>query len=69
MSLFWKKMKVLFLQTKICEVSQLRINKNPLGLVVNKRLLRLKHPTKLGDANNLAFYFQFQFLNFRCGIQ
>ena len=26
MSLFWKKMKALFLQTKICEVSQIRIN-------------------------------------------
>ena len=24
MSLFWKKMKALFLQTKICEVSQIK---------------------------------------------
>ena len=42
MSLFWKKMKALFLQTKICEVSQIRINKNPLGLVVNKHLLKVE---------------------------
>ena len=41
MSLFWKKMKALFLQTKICEVSQIRINKNSLGLVVNKQLLKV----------------------------
>ena len=38
MSLFWKKMKALFLQTKICEVSQIRINKNHPCLVVNKCL-------------------------------
>ena len=29
-------MKALFLQTKICEISQIRINLNSLGLVVNK---------------------------------
>ena len=42
MSLFWKKMKALFLQTKICEASQIRINMNHLCLVVNKRLLRVE---------------------------
>ena len=49
-------MKALFLQTKICEISQIRINLNSLGLVVNKHCQRLKHTTKLGDANKLAFY-------------
>ena len=39
---FGKKMKALFLQTKICEVSQIRINKNPLCLVVNKHLLKVE---------------------------
>ena len=42
MSLFWKKMKALFLQTKICEVSQIRISKNPPCLVVNKHLLKVE---------------------------
>ena len=35
MSPFWKKMKASFLQVKICEVSQIRINKNPLCVVVD----------------------------------
>ena len=42
MSLFCKKMKALFLQTKICEVSQIRINKNHPCLVVNKCLLMVE---------------------------
>ena len=42
MSLFWKKMKALFLQTKICEISQIKINKNPPCLVVNKHLLKVE---------------------------
>ena len=62
-------MKALFLQTKICEVSQIRINLNSLGLVVNKHCQRLKHTTKLGDANKLAFYFKIQFQYSRCGFQ
>ena len=37
-----KKMKALFLQTKICEVSQIRINKNHPCLVVNKCLLMVE---------------------------
>ena len=35
-------MKALFLQTKICEASQIRINMNLLCLVVNKRLLKVE---------------------------
>ena len=62
-------MKALFLQTKICEISQIRINLNSLGLVVNKHCQRLKHTTKLGDANKLAFYFKIQFQYSRCGFQ
>ena len=31
-----KKMKALFLQTKLCEIPQIRINLNFLGLVVSK---------------------------------
>ena len=56
-----KKDESLFLQTKICEISQIRINLNSLGLVVNKHCQRLKHTTKLGDANKLAFYFKIHF--------
>ena len=62
-------MKALFFQTKICEVSQIRINLNSLGLVVNKHCQRLKHTTKLGDANKLAFYFKIQFQYSRCGFR
>ena len=62
-------MKTLFLQTKNCEVSQIRINLNSLGLVVNKHCQRLKHTTKLGDANKLAFYFKIQFQYSRCGFR
>ena len=69
MSLFWKKMKALFLQTKFCEISQIRINLNSLGLVVNKHCQRLKYTTKLGDANKLAFYFKIHFQYSRCGFQ
>ena len=69
MSLFWKKMKALFLQTKICEVSQIRINKNPLCLVVNNHLLKVNIQPNMVTQTIWRSISNFNFLNFRCGIQ
>ena len=69
MSLLWKKMKALFLQTKICEVSQIRINKNPPCLVVNKHLLQVETSNQTWWRKQFGVLFPFSISNFRCGIQ
>ena len=56
-SYFWKKMKALFLQTKICEVLETRINKNPLVCGKQRVVEGWNIQPNFGDANNLAFYF------------
>ena len=69
MSLFWKKMKALFLQTKICEVSQIRINKNHPCLVVNKCLLMVETSNQTLWRKQFSVLFTFSLWIFRCGIQ
>ena len=62
-------MKALFLQTKICEVSQIRINKNPPCLVVNKHLLKVETSNQTWWRKQFGVLFPFSISNFRCGIQ
>ena len=63
-------MKALFLQTKICEASQIRINMNHLWLVVNKRLLRVETSNQMWRRKQFGVQLPIAFfLNFRCGIQ